>query len=310
MRRALAWSLKHSIKQRLSGISLGVERLRYPTAFSGRLHPQKAGERISSALLASEPFLAGRLGSVESRLIGEWHFRGGRFGRLSHRQAHQNAGVFPVSSSGLASAASRLCSSLLQVDLLAQWQSPYQAAIIASGLLAPHLDRCELADLEPWWSDCPWTLMLEGKRVLVVHPFEASIRQQYRRRQFIFEGKSVLPEFELLTLKPPVTLGGETQAYGSWSEALDDLIEEVKECGFDVALIGCGAYGLPLGAAVKQLGKPAIHMGGALQLLFGISGRRWEAMPQYASLMNDSWVRPSPDETPRAASKVDGGCYW
>ena len=310
MRRALAWSIKHSAKQRLSGLSLGVERLRFPTAFSGRLHPQKVGERISSALLVSEPFLAGRLGSVESRLIGEWQFRGGRFGRLSHRQAHQNAGVFPVSSSGLKSAASRLCSSLMQVDLLAQWQSPYQAALIASGFLGPHVDRCELTDLEPWWSDCPWTLMLEGKRVLVVHPFEASICQQYRRRQLIFEEKSVLPEFELLTLKPPITLGGETQAYGSWCEALDDLIVQVKECEFDVALIGCGAYGLPLGAAVKQSGKSAIHLGGALQLLFGISGRRWESMPQYAALMNNSWVRPSQDETPGAASKVDGGCYW
>jgi len=307
---SFAWSLKHSIKQRLSGISLVVERLRFPSAFSGTLHPQKVGEQISSALLASQPFLAGRLGSVESRLIGEWRFRGGRFGRLSHLQAHQNAGVFPVSSLGLTSAASRLCSSLLQVDLLAQWQSPYQAALIASGFLGPHVDRCELTDLEPWWSEHPWTLMLEGKRVLVVHPFEASVRQQYPRRHLIFEGKSVLPEFELLTLKPPVTLGGETQSYGSWSEALDDLIGQVKECEFDVALIGCGAYGLPLGAAVKHSGKSAIHMGGALQLLFGISGRRWEAMPQYAGLMNDAWVRPSHDETPDAASKVDGGCYW
>ena len=194
MRRALAWSLKHSVKQRLSRISLGVERLRYPTAFSGRLHPQKAGERISSALIASEPFLAGRLGSVESRLIGEWRFRGGKFGRLSHRQAHQNAGVFPVSSSGLQSAASRLCSSLLQVDLLAQWQSPYQAALITSGSLGSVAQRCELAALEPWWSDQPWTLALEGKRVLVVHPFAETIRRQYLHREAIFSGRPVLPE--------------------------------------------------------------------------------------------------------------------
>jgi hypothetical protein len=31
---------------------------------------------------------------------------------------------------------------------------------------------------------------------------------------------------------------------------------------FDVALIGAGAYGLPLAACVKRLGKKAIHMGG------------------------------------------------
>jgi hypothetical protein len=310
LRGSWAWSLQHSIKKRLSGISLGVERLRFSSAFSELVNLQNVGEQISSALRASEPFLAGRLGSVESRLIGEWCFRGGRFGRLSHRQAHQNAGVFPVSSSGLTSAASQLFSALLQVDLLAQWQSPYQAALIASGLLGSQMKRCELTELEPWWSDRPWSLALEGKRVLVVHPFEASISRQYHRRHLIFRGNSVLPNFALLTLKPPVTLGGETQVYQSWCEALYELVEKIKVCDFDVALIGCGAYGLPLGAAVKQMGKPAIHMGGALQLLFGIRGRRWEAMPQYAALMNDSWVRPSQDETPLAANKVDGGCYW
>ena len=310
MREPLLWSLKHFVKQRLSAVTFGAERLRFPSAFSDRLQTQQVGEQISSALLTSEPFLAGRLGSVESRLIGEWIFRRGSFGRLSHLQAHQNAGIFPTSTSDLTSAALQLYSSLLQVDLLAQWQSPYQSALIASGLLGPHLNRCELADLEPWWSDHPWTLMLEGKRVLVVHPFEASIHKQYNRRQLIFLGHSVLPDFELLTLKPPMTLAGETQGYETWSEALQDLIEKMHTCDFDVALIGCGAYGLPLGAAVKQIGKPAVHMGGALQLLFGISGRRWEAMPQYAALMNEAWVRPSHDETPRAASNVDGGCYW
>ena len=57
-------------------------------------------------------------------------------------------------------------------------------------------------------------------------------------------------------------------------------------------------------------GRPALHLGGALQLLFGIRGRRWEAMPRFAALMNEAWVRPLPQETPAAASQVDGGCYW
>ena len=310
MSDSLLWSVKHAIKQRISAVSLGVERVRFSSAFLGLLPSEKVGECIASKILASEPFLAGRLGSVESRLIGEWLFRGGRFGRLSRLQAHQNAGIFPVSSSGLDSAASRLYSAFLQVDLLAQWQSPYQAALIKSGSLGSVAQRCELAALEPWWSDQPWTLALEGKRVLVVHPFAETIRRQYLRREAIFPGRLVLPDCDLLTLKPPVTLGYETQGYASWCEALDDLTESIKSCHFDLALVGCGAYGLPVGAAVKRMGKPAIHIGGALQLLFGISGRRWEAMPQYAALMNDSWVRPSQDETPVAANKVDGGCYW
>ena len=39
---------------------------------------------------------------------------------------------------------------------------------------------------------------------------------------------------------------------------------------FDIALIGCGAYGFPLAAFVKGIGKKAVHIGGPLQLFFGI----------------------------------------
>jgi hypothetical protein len=58
------------------------------------------------------------------------------------------------------------------------------------------------------------------------------------------------------------------------------------------------------------MGRPALHLGGALQLLFGLRGRRWEAMPRFAGLMNAAWSRPLPQETPAQAAQVDGGCYW
>jgi hypothetical protein len=77
-----------------------------------------------------------------------------------------------------------------------------------------------------------------------------------------------------------------------------------------VALLGCGAYGLPLAAAIKRSGRQAIHLGGALQVLFGIRGRRWEQIPKIAALMNDHWIRPSEAETPVSAVRVDQGCYW
>ena len=50
---------------------------------------------------------------------------------------------------------------------------------------------------------------------------------------------------------------------------------EIDKCDYDVCLIGCGAYGFPLAAHVKHKGKQAIHLGGTLQLLFGIKGNRW-----------------------------------
>ena len=47
---------------------------------------------------------------------------------------------------------------------------------------------------------------------------------------------------------------------------------QMDQTDYDIALIGCGAYGFPLAAHAKRMGKQAIHMGGSLQLLFGIRG--------------------------------------
>ena len=305
----MLWSLKHSLKTKLQSLADNLERYRYSFLFADLLDRNESGRFVSSWIAERRPCLVARLGSVESRLIGESFYRNSKWSRKTFKEAHRNAGIFPVNSASLAEVASCLQASLAQVDLLAQWQSPYQVRLILDHLGDSSL-RCDLSSLEPWWMDVPWSSALVGKKVLVVHPFAATICSQYQRRNYLFEDRSILPEFDLITLRPPQTLGHGTEGFGSWIEALDHLIAQVGAIEFDVALIGCGAYGLPLGAAIKAMGKPCIHLGGALQLLFGIRGRRWEAMPQYASLMNDSWVRPSPDETPGAASKVDGGCYW
>lgn len=86
--------------------------------------------------------------------------------------------------------------------------------------------------------------------------------------------------------------------------------KEIDKVDYDICLIGCGAYGFPLAAHVKRTGKKAIHLGGGLQLLFGIRGKRWDMRDEYKSLMNEYWIRPSEDETPVVAKKVEGACYW
>ena len=90
---------------------------------------------------------------------------------------------------------------------------------------------------------------------------------------------------------------------------------EVDKHDFDIALIGCGAYGFPLAAYVKRKGKKAVHFGGSLQLLFGIRGNRWEnpnynPIYNYANLMNEYWVKPGSVEKPQNAEKVENACYW
>jgi len=302
----MSWDLRHRIKEQGRRLAARVNHWRYPAVFGGVLGDQEAGLWIAEALRSQRPVLVGRLGSVEARLLGEARF--GRFSRVTRREAHRNAGLFPTYPEALEVAAARLGSALQAVDLLALWDSPYQARLTAQ--LKPLPERCGLAALEPWWQADPWSAALAGRRVLVVHPFAQSIQSQWQRRERLFPGTAVLPEFDLQVLQPPVTLAGATAGFASWTDALDDLIARTQERDFDVALMGCGAYGLPLAAAIKAMGRPAVQLGGALQLLFGIRGRRWEAMPPFAALMNEHWVRPLPEETPKTSAQVDGGCYW
>jgi hypothetical protein len=142
--------------------------------------------------------------------------------------------------------------------------------------------------------------------VLVIHPFEASIRKQYEKRAVLFEDPRILPAFTLKTLKAVQSIGENPKGFETWFDALDWMCARVREIEFDVALIGAGAYGLPLAAYVKGLGKKAVHLGGASQIMFGIKGKRFDQWPEYQKLYNEHWTRPLPEETPAAIMLFDG----
>ena len=286
-----------------------IERRRYRHLFAAIEEADQAGARIQAALRGRHPFCAARMGHVEARLLGEWQLCSGRWSRATRLEAHANAGVFPVNDNGLRAFAQIYHQALRHVDLLGFWQSQHQAALVSQ--LEPLPALCPLSALEPFRQLHPWTAALAGRSVLVVHPFAASIQAQYLSHgSGLFADSRVLPPFELQVLRPPVTHAPLTDGCRSWSDALHRLQDTVLAMSFDVALLGCGAYGLPLAAALRCEGRQVIHLGGALQLLFGIRGRRWDDDPQIQALATPAWIRPSAAETPPVAVEIEGGCYW
>ena len=132
-----------------------------------------------------------------------------------------------------------------------------------------------------------------GKKVLVIHPFEESIQEQFSRREKLFPGTEILPDFELKTLRAVQTIAGEKDSrFATWFDALEYMYEEAMKIDFDIAILGCGAYGFPLAAKLKKAGRQVIHMGGATQILFGIKGSRWVNNPRAQIEFNDEWVYP------------------
>lgn len=70
------------------------------------------------------------------------------------------------------------------------------------------------------------------------------------------------------------SIAGQKTPYKDWFEALEKMKNDIAKIDFDVAIIGCGAYGLPLAGYIKEeLHKKSIHIGGGTQLLFGIKGK-------------------------------------
>ena len=139
-----------------------------------------------------------------------------------------------------------------------------------------------------------------------------TIELQYRRhREGIWASRpGLLPDFELNTLRMPLSAGLDAPRECDWCERLDRMRAGIECKTFDVALIGAGGMSLPLACHAKRMGAIGFHMGGATQLLFGIRGRRWDNYEDINCFFNDSWTRPSAAETPATATLVEDGCYW
>lgn len=260
------------------------------------------------------PFMIARFGSVELRCTAESEIYSKRkekaFCNKTWKSMGNNAGLFPVTESNLVKFADIMKKSCENVDLLGAWFMPMEDYMLNQYMRKTKLTR--LWSLEPYRFPNPWTSALKGKRVLVIHPFADTILKQYARRKEVWGEQELLPDFDIQVIRAVQTAAGERdERFRDWFEALEYMKEEIRLREFDLAIIGCGAYGFPLAAYVKDLGKQAIHLGGATQLLFGIKGKRWEDHdPVVSSFFNEYWVRPSKQESPENRNTIEGGCYW
>lgn len=234
---------------------------------------------------------------------------------------YNNAGVFPPTQQIAERFSVRFLDDIPEIDLLVCIHNTERFMPVSPTAL-----KVEFETLLPYFVERPWTRILRGKRVLVIHPFEQTILQQYKKRDLLYSDPNILPEFELITIKAVQTIAGNKSKYNDWFEALQYMENQIDKIDFDIALIGCGAYGLSLAAYIKRKGKKAVHMGGSLQLLFGILGKRWavdypmkspwEYRPgvyvdrDYSPLFNEHWQYPLEEDTPHNTQSIEGSCYW
>lgn len=231
------------------------------------------------------------------------------------------SGIFPEGQLTAERFSERYLLDIPEIDLLACHQ--YYEQFMP---LREDIQRVQLEMLYPFFVERPWSRILKGKKVLVIHPFEESIKAQYAKRELLYDNPNILPEFELITMRAVQTVAGNKSEFKDWFEALAFMENKMNAIDYDIAIIGCGAYGLPLAAHAKRMGKQAIHLAGGTQLLFGIIGNRWtdtykkmgvwhyrpgiDIDIDYTPLFNENWIYPLPADTPKNTQAVEGSCYW
>jgi hypothetical protein len=297
-----------------------------------RIDVKYCDERIVRFIESSAPVAIGRLGGTEgrylgnlikiygaSRQVGALHWKFAKHDLEKRRlEVNSNAGFFFFDHSEELKFMKLYVDSLQNLDVLGAWGNAFTWAE-SIALEKSTIEVMPLAAISPWVESfpyldlsnprMPWTRVLDGLKVLVVSPFAKSITAQHGKLESCFKGIEY-PRFKLTTIRAPMTFNFIADGQNNWFTNLEDLIAQVKQADFDVALVGAGAYSLPLVSAIKGMGKKAIHSGGGTQIFFGVMGNRWKSAPYVQKYVNENWNKPSEFEIPNEAEKIENACYW
>lgn len=275
---------------------------------------------ITEALVRRDPCAMGKVGTCEllaQEYLDRWIQlpwpRNASWYRPAQRLFH-TAGVFPINREIYLRWAPAYREAVRSLDFVAQWQpegsflDAYEQAFLDREL--PLAARGNFHGLEP--VGAPWLQPLSNLRWLVISPFCETISTQLPNlaRLNIFHGIPgeslsrigstcrLLPCPQLPYMVPP--------RHRDWFHGLAEIQAAMEQIDFDVAIVGAGAWSVPLAVHAKKLGKIGLHLGGTVNLLFGIRGGRFEDRGLY----NEHWIRPLPSERPANHQLMENGAYW
>lgn len=275
---------------------------------------------MKSALDSKKPFLVGRFGTIEFEIMYYIDRSPDSIPLPRRTVLERNAGVFPSSMYSVRSWGIAAKDAMCSADILAVgWFSSAKEEKELLERWSWNGTKIPLRSLEPYYVDeeLRYTQLFKGRRVCVVTSFTETARSQ------VVKGDSKIwptvgsmwDQVDLCWVQtgyaPSLALGrAGWNDCSSWEEAVDRVVREVLETGAEIVLIGCGGLGMIIGSRLKAAGLVCIVMGGAVQVMFGIKGGRWQGHPVISKFWNSSWVWPSIEETPMGSESVEKGCYW
>lgn len=136
-------------------------------------------------------------------------------------------------------------------------------------------------------------IFAENKKILIISPFSESIKYQTQKDRINNLIKNyTFPNCIFLTYNTPITYNNEYDdlinevTSDNWLDQCTKMENEIQQIDFDIALLSCGSYATCLGSFIsKKMNKKAIYIGGVMNVLFNIFGKRYD--DKYYKNIND-----------------------
>tara|TARA_R100000654_G_scaffold12996_1_gene28256 strand:+ start:3562 stop:4374 length:813 start_codon:yes stop_codon:yes gene_type:complete len=250
-----------------------------------------------------KPLSIVRMGNVEAQQM---------LSESLHEQLKTNAGFFG-NDEDLKKWKSKYLKSLLSADCnLRVISCPSfvvcDLVLTKLNLYVPTLPYME--KIEFWWG---FINNIKTNKIGFVSYFKKDIERQVSKLPWIFPKKkdkvwSNKNTNDWKFIYSENTIEGNEPKDKSWFDVFDDLVKRTLKEDCDIYFISCGCYGLPLCDELKKAGKQAIYIGGILQLLFGLKGKRWDNRENINCYYNKYWTYPQ--TKPKNFIRIENGCYW
>lgn len=294
---------------RSQGLDRAARRELFETRFG--IHVRSRPEFIQDLKKAIEtkaPFAVGGLGMAESHwmyypLFLEEHPNKTKlavFHRLLVYHAYSQSGIFPPQPSFFLRFNEFFVENVRRLDWLGLFLEPVlEPPILAYHRLgnkfAHHLDFIPDKSIPDDPMSC-YLPFFGDRKILIVCSYGEFLKE--RAKQKIFEGvwsktgKKWFYPASVAAVEFPYGYDEDTaKQYATTIDLFTYISARIAQIDFDIALIAAGALAVPIAAFVKSLGKIGFDLGGELQFLFGVRGKRWRDDDRWQNdYFTESWV--------------------
>jgi hypothetical protein len=296
--------------------------------------------QIKQALEDKKPIVIGKIGTNELLLLYCYHLISKglmkEFPPDVLREIEYGAGLYPIDTATIETFIKVYLESLRSIDVFASWNDrfiDFEYALFSSYISpssALHMSGIvELTALESFYTSREhwWQTLFSDRCVLIISPFVESIQKQLAasKRDKVWRGQwsGFWPDdvvFKFIRFEHPWSLLSKEEQSNPNLETTKCFLDKLKRFekeidvsgDFDIALLGAGCFSLPLCSYIKNAKRRiAFHLGGGLQMMFGVYGARWNiSSGVFKEYVNDAWIRPSDNEIPSGFKMQECGAYF